>query len=147
MLQRRKAVDDGGQPLPAAANASKTAAVPAASSLDLEEIRGRWQEIYQRARELHYKAGALLNSGCGIIGASPEEIVFGFKHSMLLDRMQGDSGDNMRALQQAVDDVLGAGRTVRCVLDASVDVQRPSRGGHLVRAAEELGGEVLSGND
>jgi DNA polymerase-3 subunit gamma/tau len=118
-----------------------------ASSADVEEIRARWQDIYQRARELHYKAGALLNSGCGIISATPDEIVFGFRHAMLLDRMQGDGGENIRALQQAVDDVLGAGRTVRCVLDASVDVQRPSRGGHLVRAAEELGGEVLSSDD
>ena len=107
----------------------------------------RWQDIYQRARELHYKAGALLNSGCGIIGATADEIVFGFRHSMLLDRMQGDGGENMRALQQAVDDVLGPGRTVRCVLDATVDVQRPARGGHLVRAAEELGGQVLSNDD
>ena len=103
----------------------------------------RWQDIYQRARELHYKAGALLNSGCGIIGASADEIVFGFRHAMLLDRMQGDGGENMRALQQAVDEVLGPGRTVRCVLDQNVEVQRPTRGGHLVRAAEELGGRAL----
>jgi hypothetical protein len=108
-------------------------------SVDLDEIRSHWQAIYQRARELQYKAGALLNSGCGIIDATPTEIVFGFRHTMLLDRMQGDGGDNLRALQQAVDDVLGPGRTVRCVQDANVDVQRPARGGHLVRAAEELG--------
>ena len=63
---------------------------------------------------------------------------------MLLDRMESDGGENLRALQQAVDDVLGPGRTVKCVLDPNVDAQRPSRGGHLVRAAEELGGETLS---
>lgn len=113
----------------------------------LAEARGRWQEIYERARELHYRAGALLNSGCGIIQASEGEIVFGFRHTMLLDRMQGDGGENLRALQQAVDDVLGAGRTVRCVLEPNVDVQRPARGGHLVRAAEEMGGHVLSNDD
>jgi len=117
------------------------------STAGVEDIRARWQDIYQRARELHYKAGALLNSGCGIIGATADEIVFGFRHTMLLDRMQGDGGENMRALQQAVDDVLGPGHTVRCVLDANVDVQRPARGGHLVRAAEELGGQVLSNDD
>ncbi|MCH8993896.1 MAG: DNA polymerase III subunit gamma/tau [Chloroflexi bacterium] len=113
----------------------------------LAEARGRWQAIYERARELHYRAGALLNSGCGIIQASEGEIVFGFRHAMLLDRMQGDGGENLRALQQAVDDVLGAGRTVRCVLEPNVDVQRPARGGHLVRAAEEMGGHVLSNDD
>jgi len=109
----------------------------------LTEVRSRWQEIYQRARDLQYRAGALLNSGCGIIEATGDEVVFGFKHSMLLDRMHGDSGENLRALQQAVDEVLGPGRTVRCVLDATVEQQRPSRGGHLVRAAEELGGRAL----
>ncbi len=65
---------------------------------------------------------------------------------MLLDRMESDGGENLRALQQAVDDIMGPGRVVKCVLDANVDVQRPSRGGHLVRAAEELGGETLSGD-
>ena len=112
----------------------------------MAEVRGRWQEIYQRAREIHYRTGALLNSGCGIIQASEDEIVFGFQHAMHLDRMQADGGENLRALQQAVDDVLGPGRTVRCVLEPRVAVQRPARGGHLVRAVEELGGQVLSGD-
>ena len=110
----------------------------------LAEVRARWPEIYQRARELHYRTGALLNSGCGIIQASEDEVVFGFRHAMHLDRMQGDGGENLRALRQAVDDVLGAGRTVRCELAPDVEAQRPARGGHLVRAAEELGGRVLS---
>ncbi len=113
----------------------------------LAEARARWPDIYQRAREIHYKAGALLNSGCGIIEASEGEIVFGFRHAMHLDRMQGDGGENLRALQQSVDDVLGAGRTLRCVLDPNVEVQRPGRGGHLVRAAEELGGRLVPDDD
>ncbi len=110
----------------------------------LAEALARWQEIYEKVRELHYRAGALLNSGCGIIQASEDEIVFGFRHSMLLDRMQGDGGENLRALQQAVDEVFGPGRTVRCELAPEVEVQRPTRGGHLVRAAEEMGGTVLA---
>ena len=109
----------------------------------LAEARTRWPEIYQRAREHNYRTGALMNSGCGIIQASEGEIVFGFRHNMHLDRMQGDGGENLQALQRAVDDVLGAGRTVRCVLEPNVTVERPPRGGHLVRAVEELGGRVL----
>ena len=130
--------------------ARPAASEPAATAADgsevpplLAEARAHWPEIYRRARELDYRAGALLNSGCGIIQASEDEIVFGFRHAMHLDRMQGDGGENLRALQQALDEVLGAGRTVRCVLDPNVDVLRP-RGGHLVRAAEELGGRVLA---
>jgi len=109
----------------------------------LAEVRARWQDIYTRARELHYKTGALLNSGCDIIQASEGEIVFGFRHTMLLERMLADGGENLQALQQAVDDVLGPGRAVRCVQDSKVETHRP-RGGHLVRAAEEMGGQVLS---
>ena len=134
---------------PARSAASEPAATPADVSQEavpplLAEVRAQWPEIYRRARELDYRTGALLNSGCGIIQASEDEIVFGFRHAMHLDRMQGDGGENLRALQQALDDVLGAGRTVRCVLEPNVDVLRPARGGHLVRAAEELGGRVLS---
>ncbi|MCH7511158.1 MAG: hypothetical protein IIB19_02215, partial [Chloroflexi bacterium] len=134
--------------------AGEPAAVPATAGPSQEDVppllaeaRARWPEIYKRAREIHYKTGALLNSGCGIIEASEGEIVFGFRHAMLLDRMQGDGGENMRALQQSVDDVLGAGRTLRCVLDPNVEVQRPGRGGHLVRAAEELGGRLVPDDD
>ncbi len=116
----------------------------AAAGPELDDARAKWPEIYKRTRELQYRAGALLNSGCAIIDASDDEITFGFRHAMLLDRMESDEGENLRALQQAVDDVLGPGRTVKCVLDPNVDAQRPSRGGHLVRAVEELGGEMLS---
>ena len=110
-------------------------------------MRARWPEIYDRTRELQFRAGALLNSGCGIIEASDDEVVFGFRHAMLLNRMEGDGGENVRALQQAVDEVLGAGRTVRCVLDPNVEIQRPGQRGGLVRAAEELVGEALSSDD
>jgi DNA polymerase-3 subunit gamma/tau len=112
----------------------------------LDEARSRWPQIYQRTRELQFRAGALLNSGCGIIEVTDSEIVFGFNRDIWVERMQADGGDNLRALQQAVDEVLGQGRRVRCIVDANVDVQRPARGGHLVRAAQELGGEVVPGD-
>jgi DNA polymerase III subunit gamma/tau len=120
-----------------------TKPISASNEEVLAEARARWPHIYERVRALQFRAGALLNSGCGIIEAPDGEIVFGFRRAMLLDRMQADGGENIRALQQAVDEVLGQGRRVRCVLDENVDAQRPSRGGHLVRAAQELGGEVV----
>ncbi len=137
-----RAVKEQAAVSPAASDGSSEEVAP-----ELAEARSRWPEIYKRARELHYKTGALLNSGCGIIRASEEEIVFGFRHAMLLDRMLADGGENLRALQEAVDDVLGAGRTVRCVHEANVQAERPTRGGHLVRAAEEMGGQILPSND
>jgi DNA polymerase-3 subunit gamma/tau len=141
-LPKEGAPSNGEAPAPAKA----VPAAAAASDVGLDDVRGRWPEIYQRARELQFRAGALLNSGCGIIEVTNDEIVFGFRRSMLLDRMQGDGGENLRALQQAVDEVLGQGRRVRCVLDPNVEQQRSPRGGHLVRAAQEAGGEVLPGD-
>ncbi len=118
-------------------------AMPADGPL-LDQAKARWPEIYQRTREIDHKAGALLNSGCGIIDASDDAIVFGFRHKMHLDRIQADGGGSLKALQQAVDELLGAGRTVRCVFAPDVEIQRPTgRGGHLVRAAEELGARVI----
>ncbi|MCI0777869.1 MAG: DNA polymerase III subunit gamma/tau [Chloroflexi bacterium] len=132
--------DAAPEPTPTSNGASDTR--PA--SAQLEEARAKWPDIYKRTREIQYRAGALLNSGCAIIDASDDEVTFGFRHAMLLDRMEGDGGENLRALQQAVDDVLGPGRAVKCVLDPNVEAQRTSRGGHLVRAVEELGAEPLS---
>ena len=63
---------------------------------------------------------------------------------MLLDKMLADGGSNVRVLQQAVDEAAGAGRTIRCVLAPDVEVQKPpGRGGHLVRAAQEMGATVI----
>ena len=135
----KAAAANGDQPL--AASASSAGAN--GDSPELGEVRARWPDIFQRARELNHKTGALLNSGCGIVGVSESEVVFGFRHKIHLDRMQGDGGENMRALQQAVDDVLGAGRMLRCVLEPAVDVQKAGRGGHLLQAAQEMGAEVL----
>jgi DNA polymerase-3 subunit gamma/tau len=122
-----------GEAAPASAAASSENGSPLA-----DQARERWPEILAHARGLHYRVGALLNSGCGIVRASDDEVVFGFRHTIHLDRMHGDGGENLRALQQAVEEVLGAGRTVRCVLDADVEVLRANRGGHLVRGAQEL---------
>jgi hypothetical protein len=110
----------------------------------VDEVRENWPRIYDRTRAIDFRAGALLNSECGIVGISDDELVFAFRRQIHFDRMHADGGDNLRALQQAVDDVLGPGRTVRCVLDPDVSTQTPRpRGGHLVRAAEELGGQVM----
>ena len=134
----------GPEPTPEPAPTSNGASDAGPASVQLEEARAKWLDIYKRTREIQYRAGALLNSGCAIIDASDDEVTFGFRHQMLLDRMEGDGGENLRALQQAVDDVLGQGRTVKCLLDPNVEAQRTSRGGHLVRAVEELGAEPLS---
>ena len=136
----RGKAEPGEEPAPAAAAA---AASNGEASPLLAGVRSHWNEIYQRTRELSYQTGALLNSGCDIIQASEEELVFGFRHQMHLDRIQANGGESLRLLQQAVDEVLGEGRQVRCVLEPNVQGQRLVQSGHLVRAAEEAGGQVV----
>jgi DNA polymerase-3 subunit gamma/tau len=141
---------NGEAPTEPAIEIRRVAPVDAAPTADSDEMlahaRERWQELYDRARAVNNVLGALLNSECGIVGVSSDEIIFGFRRDIHYQKMLSNGDVNVRALQQVVDEVLGPGRTVRCVQDANVEAQRPARGGHLVRAVEELGGQVLSGN-
>jgi hypothetical protein len=117
-------------------------------SPEVAVVRAKWEQVYSLARQLNFKTGALLNSGCDIVGVEGQVVVFGFRHQTLLDRMNsGDGGDNLRALQEAVEQVLGSGHQVRCVLDpqagAGRSPGRASRGGHLVDAAREMGAQLV----
>jgi DNA polymerase-3 subunit gamma/tau len=118
---------------------------PETIAADLGEARQRWEALQQRVRELQFKAGALLNSGCDIVGVTETEVVFGFKHKLHVDQIHGDGGQHLQAIQQAVDEVIGRGRTVRCIQDEGVSPRRSEKGGHLVRAVKEAGGQLLTG--
>ncbi|MCH8162443.1 MAG: DNA polymerase III subunit gamma/tau, partial [Chloroflexi bacterium] len=48
------------------ASVSNGASVTGPVSAQLEEARSKWPDIYKRTREIQYRAGALLNSGCAI---------------------------------------------------------------------------------
>jgi len=108
--------------------------------------RERWQDIYSLTRQLNFKAGALLNSGCDIVEVENGAVVFGFRSPWLAERMNtGDGGSNLKALQEAVNQVLGQGHNVRCV-HAPEAAARPvsrRRGGHLVEAAREMGARII----
>jgi DNA polymerase-3 subunit gamma/tau len=129
---------------PAEEGGVEPAAAASGADAALEEMRARWHEIYSRARSLNHRTGALLNSGCDIIEASEEEIVFGFRFEMHVDKI--NTAENLGALQEAVDGVLGQGRRVRCVFAEGLRPARATRGrgGHLVEAAQEMGARVIS---
>jgi DNA polymerase-3 subunit gamma/tau len=139
------------EPSPAAEAATEPAEVATepvgvAESGDpaLEQVRARWHEIYAQARALNHRTGALLNSGCDIIEVSDEEVVFGFRFDVHVDKV--NTSDNLAALQEAVDEVLGTGRRVRCVAAPDLKEWRApqGRGGHLIQAAREMGARVIS---
>jgi DNA polymerase III subunit gamma/tau len=117
------------------------------SSADLAPIQARWQDIYQLTRKINFKAGALLNSGCAIVGLENGTIVFGLRHEPLAEKMNsGDGGAYLQALREAVQQILGSEYDVRCVFDDRASTPRTasgSAGGHLVQAARELGARLV----
>jgi DNA polymerase-3 subunit gamma/tau len=114
--------------------------------LTLEQAREHWRDIYSLTRQLNFKAGALLNSGCDIIEVEDGTVVFGFRSQWLAERMNsGDGGSNLKSLQEAVNRVLGQGHDVRCIHAPEAGARPVSgrRGGHLVEAAREMGARII----
>ena len=145
------------EPIAAATEAAASAEEPAlqpeparapapSGPLTVEQARERWRDIYSLTRQLNFKAGALLNSGCDIVEVEDGTVVFGFRNQWLAERMNsGDGGSNLKSLQEAVNQVLGQGHDVRCI-HAPEAAARPvsgRRGGHLVEAAREMGARVI----
>ncbi len=129
-----------------APDAEKARAPAPSGPVTLEQAKERWGEIYALARQLNFKAGALLNSGCDIVEVVDGAIVFAFRSEWLVERMSsGEGGANLKALQEAVDQVLGQGNEVRCIY-APEAAGRPGSGrraGHLVEAAREMGARIV----
>jgi DNA polymerase-3 subunit gamma/tau len=132
-----------GEPAPAAASSGPP--VQHTGPVTLEVARERWRDIYSLTRQLNFKAGALLNSGCDIVDVEDGAVVFGFRSPWMVEHMSsGDGGSNLKALQEAVTQVLGQGLSVRCV--HAPEASRPRterRSGHLVEAARELGARIV----
>jgi DNA polymerase-3 subunit gamma/tau len=119
-------------------------------SPEVSALRSKWPEVYQLARKLNFKAGALLNSGCAITGIDDGTVVLGFRHEPLVEKMNsGEGGAYLQALREAVQKVIGASYDVRCVYDPRASSARAAApgGGHLVQAARELGARVVRGGD
>jgi DNA polymerase III subunit gamma/tau len=116
---------------------------------EVSALQAKWQDVYQLARKINFKAGALLNSGCAITAVDDGTITFGFRHQPLVERMNsGEDGVYLQALREAVQKVMGP-YEVRCVYDPNAASARAPAGGggHLVQAARELGAKVVRGGD
>jgi DNA polymerase-3 subunit gamma/tau len=132
-----------------ASDADGPPAVPVAP--EVAALQAKWQDVYQLARKINFKAGALLNSGCSITGIDDGIVTFSFRHEPLVEKMNsGEGGAYLQALREAVQKVLGASYDVRCVYDPQASSARSAGatpGGHLVQAARELGARVVRGGD
>jgi hypothetical protein len=105
------------------------------------------RSVYNKARAAGFQLGAVLNGGCDIIEADESAIVIGFKYPFHADKASEKA--NLEALAAIVSEVMGRPMSVRCVHDASVEDWDkrgvlPRKDSALVRAAQEMGGRILS---
>jgi DNA polymerase III subunit gamma/tau len=126
-------------------SSSSSATLSQPDSLFLEQAREQMRSAYDRARAAGFQLGALLNSGCDIIEADDSALVLGFQHSIHVTK--ASEAQNLQALSEIFSEVMGKTVNIRCVHDPNVEAWRLRQAGRsspLVRAAQEMGGRILS---
>ena len=91
--------------------------------------------------------GALLNSECDIIEVTENEAVLGFRFENLARKAA--EAQNAKLIAEVISQAVQRPMTIRCVADAGVASWRrrePPRSA-LVRAAQEMGARILSGDE
>ena len=122
---------------------------PQSPSEPADQLETRWKEITRALRQVgkKFKIGALLN-GCKERHLSDGVITVTFSHRSHVERMQQELGnpDVRRAVNDAVSEVLG-GSYEMVVSEIEGDPAGPRGGasptGHLVRAAQTMGAQVV----
>ncbi|HWC31109.1 MAG TPA: DNA polymerase III subunit gamma/tau [Dehalococcoidia bacterium] len=111
----------------------------------LEAARAQMRPLYERAKSAGFQLGALLNSGCDIIEAGESSIVIGFRHANHANKASEKA--NLDALAAIASEVMGRPTSVSCVHDPEIEAwtqRQPPNRSALVRAAQEMGGRILS---
>ena len=142
-------VDKLPEPSPPAAGGSDPEPVAAtgdgpADSQALFHLKANWKAVIEasRGKGQKFKMDALLRSACEPVSVEQETVVLGFSHQFLVDRMREEMENpaSRRALEEALGEVLGERRQVRCIV---MSRERKESGGHLVKAAVEMGARVV----
>jgi DNA polymerase-3 subunit gamma/tau len=116
--------------------------------LSFMDIRGRWRDILQAARQFDPRTQALLNSSTPI-GVDGDALILGFRSDLLRDKMEKDH--NIQKACQAAEKVLGKPITLRCVLTSTWSVKEESEdqttpvedGGMVATAIRDFGAQVV----
>ena len=135
------AQDRSGQ-APSAASDQES---PAGSEEELSEFFGKlkanWKSVIEvlRGKGQKFKVDALLRSG-EPVSVETEAVTLGFPYQIFVDRMneEMENPGTRRELEGALGGVLGGRREVRCIV-----ATKEKTGGHLVRAAVEMGAKVV----
>ncbi len=148
----------GGAPPSPSAPSQPAAAQPAAPSFappdsgevssELQALRDRWDEIRGVAKQLNFKAGALL-SAAYLKSTEGDRVEVGLRYPNHIEQLlHNENGELLAAVSQAVSQIAGRELRVEPVLWEELNNTGPaparkSSGGHLVDEAAELGAVVV----
>jgi DNA polymerase III subunit gamma/tau len=130
---------------PAAVDEDGEAAVLTPSS-ELDDVRSRYRDIYERVRMAHRLSGAQMQQG-DIVALDNEGITFGFPHTIQVERFRAGTKGH-QVLSDAVAQVFGRPIPVHCVHTPNVEDRlrtQPARRSHLLDEAIKLGARPLDG--
>jgi hypothetical protein len=117
-------------------------------SSELQALRDRWDEIRGVAKQLNFKAGALL-SAAYLKSTEGDRVEVGLRYPNHIEQLlHNESGELLAAVSQAVSQIAGRKLRVEPVLWEELNNTGPaparkSSGGHLVDEATELGAVVV----
>ncbi len=100
--------------------------------------------VRQASRESDRQLSALLNGSCEVLSAEGETVVLGFFHTFHLERVE--SGAYQDQLEELFSNALGRKVVIKyehAPRDRGSEQPQP-KGGHLVKAAQELGARTVS---
>jgi hypothetical protein len=137
------------RPVPApSAPAKKAGAAPTEASVTAKAVAENWEAILDAAYRLDTRTQALLRSG-KLLGIRDGRVVIGFPTEILREKME--KGHSLTHARQAMEQVLGAGVEVRCVLlshwsgdEAPATAEPMAEEGMVATAVRELGGHVVA---
>ena len=117
-------------------------------SSELQALRDRWDEIRGVAKQLNFKAGALL-SAAYLKSTDGDRVEVGLRYPNHIEQLlHNENGELLAAVSQAVSQIAGRELRVEPVLWEELNNTGPaparkSSGGHLVDEAAELGAVVV----
>ena len=149
---RREAPPPGRAPAPpeprpvGAAPAGEPTALEGAAPPDgdgelADRIRLQLRQDGKQDRQ-RQTVSALLNGSCTVLEVTDQELTLGFFRRFKFHWERVESAPNRKLVEEAASKVLGRAVRLKCVL-LEEDARPRRSGGHLVRAARELGARVI----
>lgn len=116
--------------------------VPVAASADGNAGLDLLEQVRQACKTTDKQLSALLNGSCELQSAEGETVVLAFYHTFHLERVE--NGPFAQRLKELFSEALG--RPVKVAFEHAPRqrTQAPSKGGHLVQAAKELGAKPVN---